>query len=227
MNISKREMDAYHATLTRLQGRARSSLERLIQAGLKIKPDMDDAEFIELVNKSMISVTLTYGDAAGSIALDFFDKTSGEHASSTDLANVPMFVNTKYREQIAEFAAHNDIKASEFLEMCGNLLESEVLQQANRTTTNAGSRHGLKFARVPQGNECAFCARLAANGFYFTKEGATRHYHNHCRCKVVAGKPGTQVGGYNPKEYYAKWLEYQEQQKRKQQEQDTDSNQSV
>lgn len=100
MNISKREMDAYHATLTRLQGRARSSLERLIQAGLKIKPDMDDAEFIELVNKSMVSVTLTYGDAAGSIALDFFDKTSGEHASNTDLANVPMFVNRSIESRL-------------------------------------------------------------------------------------------------------------------------------
>ena len=24
------------------------------------------------------------------------------------------------------------------------------------------------------------------------------HYHNHYRCKVVAGKPDTKVGGYNP-----------------------------
>lgn len=197
MNISKQAMEAYHSNLSKLQGNANKTFEKLVNASLKVNPDMSDDEFMELVENSLISTTLSYGDAAGSVALDFFEEYTGLDAKNTDIAKVPYFVNDKYREKVAQYAANNTLRDNEFMEACGNILQSEVLQQANRTMSNVGKRHGLKFARVPQGGECAFCAMLASRGFVYSEAGANSHYHNHCKCKVVAGKPGTKVGGYD------------------------------
>lgn len=197
MNISKHAMDAYHSNLSKLQGKAKQAFEKLVSAGVKVNPDMSDSEFMELVNNSLISTTLSYGDAAGSVALDFFEESTGLEAKNIDLAKVPRFVNDKYREKVDQYADNNALHGNEFMEACGNMMQSEVLQQANRTMINAGKRYGLRFARVPQGGECAFCAMLASRGFVYSEAGANSHYHNHCKCKVVAGKPGTKVGGYD------------------------------
>ena len=197
MNISKQAMEAYHSNLSKLQGNAKKTFEKLVNASLKVNPDMSDDEFMELVGNSLISTTLSYGDAAGSVALDFFEEYTGLDAKNTDIAKVPYFVNDKYREKVAQYATNNALRDDEFMEACGNILQSEVLQQANRTMINAGKRYGLRFARVPQGGECSFCAMLASRGFVYSEAGANSHYHNHCKCKVVAGKPGTKVGGYD------------------------------
>ena len=198
MDISKKDMESYHRLLSQIQERSKSTFNRLVEAGLKANPNMDDGEFLKLVENSMISATLSFGDAAGTVALDFFDDTIGIPSKNTDLVKLPYSVNDKIRERVTQYAQNNDIKSGDFKDICGNLVASEVLQQANRTMSKAGTRNGMKFARVPQGGECSFCAWLASFGFYYTEEGANSHYHDHCRCKVVAGKPGTKVGGYQP-----------------------------
>lgn len=198
MDISKKEMESYHRLLSQIQERSKSTFSRLVEAGLKANPNMDDGEFLKLVENSMISTTLSFGDAAGTVALDFFDDVIGIPSKNTDLVKLPYFVNDKIRERITQYAQNNEIKSGDFKEICGNLVASEVLQQANRTISKAGARNGMKFARVPQGGECPFCAWLASFGFHYTEKGANSHYHDHCKCKVVAGKPGTKVGGYQP-----------------------------
>nr|DAW09599.1 MAG TPA: minor capsid protein [Caudoviricetes sp.] len=198
MDISKKDMESYHRLLSQIQERSKSTFNRLVEAGLKVNPAMGDEEFLELVEKSMISATLSFGDAASSVALDFFTDTTGLDAKNTDIARLPFGVNDSFSDHVKKYARNNDIKGQKFLEACGNLVESETLQQANRTIGKAGARNGMKFARVPQGGECPFCAWLASFGFHYTEKGANSHYHDHCRCKVVAGKPGTKVGGYQP-----------------------------
>ncbi|MBF0918077.1 MAG: hypothetical protein HXK48_00470, partial [Atopobium sp.] len=168
---------------------------------------IDDEEFLKLVEKSMISTTLSFGDAASSVALDFFTNTTGFSANSSDMARLPFGVNDLFSDHVKEYARNNNIRGQKFLEACGNLVASETLQQANRTTGKVGAKNGLKFARVPQGNECSFCAMLASLGFYYTEAGAYSHYHDHCKCKIVAGKQDTKVGGYNPKKYLKEWQE--------------------
>lgn len=197
MDISKKDMEEYHRRLSQIQEKSKSTFNRLVEAGLKANPAMDDEEFLTLVEKSMVSTTLSFGDAAGSVALDFFTDTTGFSANNSDMAKLPFGVNNSFSDHVKEYAKNNDIKGEQFLEACGNLVESETLQQANRTIGKAGKKNGLKFARVPQGGECPFCAMLASLGFYYTESAANAHYHDHCKCKVVAGKPGTRVGGYD------------------------------
>lgn len=197
MDISRKDMKEYHRRLSQVQEKSKATFKRLVEAGLKANPAMDDEEFLKLVEKSMVSTTLSFGDAAGSVALDFFTNTTGLDAKNSDMARLPFGVNDSFSDHVKEYAKNNDIRGQKFLEACGNLVESETLQQANRTIGKAGAKNGLKFARVPQGNECSFCALLASLGFYYTESGANSHYHDHCKCKVVAGKPGTKVGGYD------------------------------
>ena len=197
MDISKKDMEEYHRRLSQVQEKSKATFKRLVEAGLKANPAMEDEEFLKLVEKSMISTTLSFGDAAGSVALDFFTDTTGLSANNSDIARLPFGVNDSFSDHVKKYARNNDIKGQKFLEACGNLVESETLQQANRTIGKAGAKNRLKFARVPQGGECSFCALLASLGFYYTESGANSHYHNHCKCKVVAGKPGTTVGGYD------------------------------
>ena len=207
MDISKKDMEEYHRRLSQVQEKSKATFKRLVEAGLKANPAMDDEEFLKLVEKSMVSTTLSFGDAASSVALDFFTKTTGLDAKNSDMARLPFGVNDKIRERVTQYAQNNEIKSGDFKEICGNLVASEVLQQANRTTGKVGAKNGLKFARVPQGNECSFCAMLASLGFYYTEAGAYSHYHDHCKCKIVAGKQDTKVGGYNPKKYLKEWQE--------------------
>lgn len=197
MDISKKDMEEYHRRLSQVQEKSKATFKRLVEAGLKANPAIDDEEFLKLVEKSMISTTLSFGDAASSVALDFFADTTGLDAKNSDIARLPFGVNDSFSDHVKKYARNNNIRGQKFLEACGNLVESETLQQANRTIGKAGAKNRLKFARVPQGGECSFCALLASFGFYYTESEANSHYHDHCKCKVVAGKPGTTVGGYD------------------------------
>lgn len=70
-----------------------------------------------------------------------------------------------------------------------------------------------RFARVPTGAEtCAFCMMLASRGFvYRSRKSAGAdggHYHAHCNCRIVP-EFGAESGveGYDPDEWYQRWLD--------------------
>ena len=90
MDISKKEMESYHRLLSQIQERSKSTFSRLVEAGLKANPNMDDGEFLKLVENSMISTTLSFGDAAGTVALDFFDDAIGIPSSKKSSSDVPL-----------------------------------------------------------------------------------------------------------------------------------------
>ena len=58
-----------------------------------------------------------------------------------------------------------------------------------------------KYARVPQGKTCAFCAMLASRGFVYASEdtaGKWHRYHHDCDCKIVPSWGETEIDGYDP-----------------------------
>lgn len=73
----------------------------------------------------------------------------------------------------------------------------------------AADKLGLRYARVPMGGEtCEFCIMLASRGFVYTSAdnaGEGTHYHTHCRCKIIPGKKGSSVEGYDPNSLYKQW----------------------
>lgn len=99
-----------------------------------------------------------------------------------------------------------------FARMVGRLARDQVARRANDTIIhNVGrdSKKGVRFARVPMGSHtCTFCMMLASRGFVYHSRGTAgefSHFHSNCRCKVVAGFPGTKVEGYDPARLYGAW----------------------
>lgn len=68
---------------------------------------------------------------------------------------------------------------------------------------------GVRFARVPSGNEtCQFCYMLAARGaVYYTAQtaGENAHWHKGCRCKIVPAWGTSSIEGYDPALYSDIW----------------------
>ena len=61
----------------------------------------------------------------------------------------------------------------------------------------------IGYARVPQGNACAFCIMLASRGFVYTSEQSAKYaksggkYHEHCTCEAVPFAHADEIAGYS------------------------------
>lgn len=132
---------------------------------------------------------------------------TGARANSEGIADrtgqVQSFVSVTFSGQSADESFANQV---------GRLARDQVARRANQTTIHnvaRDSKKGVRFARIPMGaHTCTFCMMLASRGFvYHTREtaGEFSHYHSNCRCKVVAGFPGTSVEGYDPDRLYRAW----------------------
>lgn len=140
-------------------------------------------------------------DAAGSAACDFFDAhVTG--AAPSEIAPLPKFIKRRLYEHIEKYAKTHEIGDDEFMRLLAEEVGGEAVQHANRTTVHNAAKNDVRYARVPFGNSCAFCLMLASRGFVYhsaTTAGEDKgHYHGNCRCKIVAGKEGTEIEGYNP-----------------------------
>lgn len=139
-------------------------------------------------------------DAAGSVACDFFDAhVTG--AAPSEIAPLPKFIKRRLYEHIEKYAKTHEIGDDEFMRLLAEEVGGEAVQHANRTTVHNAAKNGVRYARVPFGNSCAFCLMLASRGFVYhstTSAGEDKgHYHSNCHCKIVAGKEGTEIEGYN------------------------------
>lgn len=154
-----------------------------------------------------------YGDAAATLAADFYEElaeAAGERVQPAALAEA---VEGSIEGSV-RYAARNlfgqQASAALFMEAVERSVKTYVKKMANDTMSqNAvrdGARHGVRFARVPTGPEtCAFCITLASRGFVYASPetaGEFDHYHDDCDCRVVAGfGDDAGVEGYDPEAY--------------------------
>ena len=87
------------------------------------------------------------------------------------------------------------------------LLVDELVKQPGRSTMIRSAReHGIRYARVPVGDTCAFCLMLASRGAVYasaTSAGAGRKFHGDCSCDVQPVKTDSDLDrlrdeGYDP-----------------------------
>ena len=90
------------------------------------------------------------------------------------------------------------------------LLVDELVKQPGRSTMIRSAReHGIRYARVPVGDTCAFCLMLASRGaVYATEKSAGRknsgnEFHGDCDCDVQPVKTDSDLDrlrgeGYDP-----------------------------
>lgn len=84
-----------------------------------------------------------------------------------------------------------------------DMISNSLRMQTMKDMRNDPSKP--RWARVPQGRTCAFCAMLASRGFaYLSEETAGKdgvRYHAYCRCVVVPSWGRQTLDGYEPEEY--------------------------
>lgn len=83
----------------------------------------------------------------------------------------------------------------------------QVKLAAVDTTMKNAIRDGAEWAWIPQGDTCAFCLTLAANGWQPASRAALKgdhaeHIHKHCDCTYcIRFDSETTVEGYDPEKY--------------------------
>lgn len=184
--------------------------------------DADDDARKQLRNQVIDHVNYiqeTYGSASESIGSLFFDNAL---SSDGELANAVM-AGTANSQQVSNsvryWARHlfgEDPDLDAFVDGVSAFVRRTVTHAADLSVaesavnTNEQQDLGIRYARVPQGPTCSFCIMLASRGFvYASRESAGQlgQYHDDCNCRIVAGMPGTEVEGYDPKGMYERYLQ--------------------
>lgn len=128
----------------------------------------------------------TYGDAAATVAVEYFEKTTG---SSGKIHGGPSSEAVRGSVRAAaggfwsgqETAAITSIIAS---------ATRHMLQSGRNTIFENANDSGLRFARVPESGACDWCLIMSSRGaVYHSKEtagGEGNDYHDECNCQPIA-----------------------------------------
>lgn len=162
----------------------------------------------------MQELAALYGDAAATLAADLYNEMAEESGTKVpDAELAERVVDEAIASSVRYHAKHlwggsADVEA--FKRGALASLMRYIKDQANRTIIrNAkrdGEKKGVRFARIPTGDEtCAFCMMLASRGFvYYSEETAEglNHGHENCDCKIIPGfGDNPSVGGYDHRPY--------------------------
>ncbi|MBQ9022232.1 MAG: hypothetical protein IJ113_09550 [Eggerthellaceae bacterium] len=98
-----------------------------------------------------------------------------------------------------------------FNRLCGDRLDYEMHNAARNTIGHNTYRdpHKPKYAVVPSGDCCTFCAMLASRGPVYSNPSSCENFHAHCTCSAVptwerdkaTGKYVMNIDGYD-QDYY-------------------------
>lgn len=222
MRVDRALLDDLAAQLSALGDAAESEL--MARLALSWREHGGSRRYVEsmrdIAASAMAANCESFGMAALSVGLATMDETCGE-----PLADVLPQVIEKTAEGAegsarywAKFLDGTDEGFERFLAGVCAKTRRDVEHMADRGVSKAaaaanrggrGKGRGIRFARVPRGPSCGFCIMLASRGFvYATREtaGEFARFHDRCDCRVVAGRAGTTVEGYDPDGLYDRYL---------------------
>lgn len=213
MEVSRKRLEGYDQEINKAQNAAKKAFENILRVKMHVGEigSGDVAKVRELAKETMAECIQQFGDMASLAAMDFFGDTADiNDAIENSFAEFGEEQAVRLDRYVRSRAQHLvDNNEDEFMRLCGEYVSTEVHESANRTMRKVAKKYGMRYARVPMGGEtCAFCLMLASRGFAYSSTetaGEGAHYHTHCRCKVVAGKPGSKVDGYDPDALYKQW----------------------
>lgn len=225
--LSADALDAYDMVIDGLAESGQNYVRRMLGAWAKAHPGYSVAEMREYAIGALSDACATYGESCAGVAADFYDEQAAD--ASVRSAIVEGAADRDKAERVVRYQARK-LAADDYdgfvSELC-SYLDTSVRRTANLTAMANAKRDrrrygekmrragvkGVRFARIPRGGEtCTFCAMLASRGFvYWSEETAGKfdHFHNRCRCRVVASTDAD-VEGYDPTEWYARWKAYEQ-----------------
>lgn len=219
--LSRDDLESYGDDIASVTAEARSRFEREARAAISSHGDpsawgdSDRAAIRDAVADLMSGHVDVYGDAVQSIGSRMFE---GVIEAQGSFADVPMADAGMERRAVASarqwarclFGDEPDVDA--FIGGCSGFVERHVSHSSDYCILEAANgkrlRKKVRYARVPSGPTCGWCAMLASRGFvYASKEtaGEFSRFHSKCDCRVVAGFDGLEVEGYDPDGMYERY----------------------
>jgi hypothetical protein len=158
-----------------------------------------------------------YGDVAATVAADFYDQlraSSGAKGAFTAVLADPASaaqVQASIKAVIGPMYTAQDPQA--VAGVLSTTLDRYVLQVGRDTITASAAKDPGKpsWARVPQGDTCAFCIMLASRGAVYgsaAAAGQMHAYHGDCDCTPTPIWPGQPLpDGYDPDALMRQYLD--------------------
>lgn len=221
--ITRRAWDKYVNTLTKINEKAAEFVKDWVKDyGTDINGnmvenllDIRDADGLDIID-ICYAVTDKYGNASAALSAQMYDATAAlEGAAVPDavMADPATFGDVAKTVQ-------GVLKVSKNVDELSGAVSRLVKKAGCDTTLQNAYRDRAEYAWIPNGDTCAFCLALAANGWVNIGERTAKkgfqhaeHIHSNCDCTyAVRFNEDTHVAGYNPQKYWDELTEASEKQ---------------
>ena len=202
---SRDELDRLARAQSQLVTHARREL-----AGFVATLPADPAAAARAVEEFFPALVRAYGDAGATVAAEWFEQTARGAARTTLAGAVP----TEQARATARWASQalwlEEGGRAKALALLSGAAQRYVRKPGRQTIRLSAERSGARFARVTDGDACAFCVMLAGRGaVYSTREtaGDLDDYHDDCGCEAIAVWSDDDLPeGYDPEALYGLYL---------------------
>lgn len=205
------EYDGYAGRVQALCESARAFVAHGLSEFGRMLPDASAQEWRDAGALLLRQAAEAYGDMAVAAACDEYDRVAQAQGldcqgAATPPEGLPQEAYDRPAAYLAGKVAAGDVPG--FAKAMAAKAADYVSRSANRAVMRNAARdkgRGMRFARVPTGREtCGFCLMLASRGFVYHNArtaGLFGRYHDNCDCRVVPGREGSEVPGYDPDWY--------------------------
>lgn len=198
MEIPAKDWRAFTKRLAALDSKAAKAVEDFINShgGLEETPRDELIEYAHMV-------ATKYGEGAAALSAAMYDAVAALQRAGVDDAEM---ADTATYAETAK-AINGAAKFSTDPVVIGAAVGRLVKMAGVDTTAKNAIRDGAEWAWVSEGDTCAYCLMLAAEGWHKAKasamtDGHADHVHANCDCTYsVRFDRSSSVGGYNPDKY--------------------------
>lgn len=198
MEIPEKDWRAFTRRLAALDNKAAKAIEDFING----YGGLDETPRDELINYAY-AVATKYGEGAAALAAAMYDAVARLQRASVDDAEP---ADTATYQETAK-AINGAAKFSTDPAVIGAAVGRLVKLAGVDTTMKNAVRDRAEYAWVAEGDTCAYCLMIAAEGWRRAKlsdmpDGHAEHVHANCDCSfAVRFDKSSTVGGYNPDKY--------------------------
>lgn len=159
---------------------------------------------------SLTESVAIHGEMAQALAAQLFDEVcEAEGLGYLPFEMVDGIIDGAMVEEGVRYRARSLVDGDRdgFLDEVGQLADFYARRSNWQSMAENCRRGGVRYARVPTGNEtCDWCIMLASRGFVYWSEASAEHAnHLNCDCVICPGGPSTTIDGYDPNALYDQW----------------------
>ena len=193
--IPRKAWNDYRRKMTALSEKASKEMGAWIYA----KGGYTMVEFDEAIAYAYALAT-KYGEASAALAARMYDVVAELSNAAVPLAEV---AETATYGEVSK-AIYGASTYSQNEEYISGVVGRLVKQAGADTTLQNARRDGAEFAWIGNGDSCAFCELLSANGWVNAsketiKGNHAEHIHSNCDCQfMIRFNSDTNVAGYRP-----------------------------